>query len=211
MALPFLPANAKGYLTRAFQLNRIFLYKWTVNWRFVEEKIFLSREFATALLICHASILVLFISTRWTRPSGRSMNDLVRTIFKAPVTQQLSLNVTPEFVMTTILSSMVIGLLCARSLHYQFYAYITWVSPVLLWKAGLHSIFIYLIWTAQEWAWNVYPSTKASSMVVVGCLVLQVFSVWWGTSRPDEGVCQDSGRTELDHMQLVAPSKSRRS
>lgn len=26
-----------------------------------------------------------------------------------------------------------------------------------------------------------YPSTNTSSIVVVGCLVVQVFSVWWGT------------------------------
>lgn len=26
-----------------------------------------------------------------------------------------------------------------------------------------------------------YPSTDTSSKVVVGCLVVQVFSVWWGT------------------------------
>lgn len=26
-----------------------------------------------------------------------------------------------------------------------------------------------------------YPSTDASSIMVVGCLVVQVLSVWWGT------------------------------
>lgn len=26
-----------------------------------------------------------------------------------------------------------------------------------------------------------YPSTDTSSMTVVGCLVVQVFSIWWGT------------------------------
>ena len=26
-----------------------------------------------------------------------------------------------------------------------------------------------------------YPSTNTSSIVVVGCLIVQVFSVWWGT------------------------------
>ena len=83
--------------------------------------------------------------------------------------------------MTSILTSMAIGMLCARSLHYQFYAYIAWSTPFLLWKAGLHPILIYAIWGAQEWGWNVYPSTDTSSIVVVGCLFVQVFSVWWGT------------------------------
>ena len=112
------------------------------------------------------------------------MPDFVKTLFRPLpplVQQQLSLNITPDFVMTTVLSSMMIGLLCARSLHYQFYAYIAWSSPFLLWKSGLHPILIYLVWAAQEWAWNVYPSTNISSMVVVGCLAIQVFGVWWGT------------------------------
>lgn len=184
MAFPFLPADAKGYLSRAFQLTRQFLFKWTVNWRFVGEENFLSREFATALAMCNLSGLVLFLSTRWTRPSGLSILDFVKTLFKPLpplVQQQLSLNITPDFAMTTVLSSMGIGLLCARSLHYQFYAYIAWSSPFLLWKAGLHPIIMYLVWVAQEWAWNVYPSTNVSSMVVVGCLAIQVFGVWWGT------------------------------
>ena len=72
-------------------------------------------------------------------------------------------------------------MLCARSLHYQFYAYIAWSTPFLLWKADLHPTLIYAVWGAQEWGWNVYPSTDTSSMVVVGCLVVQVLSVWWGT------------------------------
>ena len=173
-----------GYLSRAFQLTRQFLFKWTVNWRFVGEETFLSREFATALLICNMSGLLLFLSTRWTRPSGRSMTEFIKAIINQPsplFQQQLSLNITPDFVMTATLSSMMLGLLCARSLHYQFYAYITWASPFLLWKARLHPVLIYFVWAMQEWAWNVYPSTNVSSMVVIGCLAVQVFGVWWGT------------------------------
>ena len=93
----------------------------------------------------------------------------------------MSLNVTPSFILTSTLTSIAIGMLCARSLHYQFYAYVALSTPFLLWKAGLHPISIYAVWGAQEWGWNVYPSTDTSSKVVVGCLVVQVFSVWWGT------------------------------
>ena len=45
----------------------------------------------------------------------------------------------------------------------------------------MHPILIYAVWAAQEWAWNVYPSTKSSSLVVVGSLGLQVLGAWWGT------------------------------
>ncbi|KAL8822727.1 MAG: hypothetical protein Q9191_006540 [Dirinaria sp. TL-2023a] len=164
MALPFLPAGAKAYISRAFQFTRQFLFKWTVNW------------------------------SHWTRPSDLSIGDLIGAVFKPlppSVQQRISLRVTPDYILTTILSSMAIGLLCARSLHYQFYAYIAWSSPFLLWKAGLHPILVYSVWAAQEWAWNVYPSTNASSMVVVGCLAVQVFGVWWST------------RDEISNVQLA--------
>ncbi len=83
--------------------------------------------------------------------------------------------------LTTILTAMLVGCQFARSLHYQFYAYIAWSTPFLLWRSGLHPVLIYGIWAAEEWAWNVYPSADISSMVVVGCLKFTVLIVWLGT------------------------------
>ena len=190
LAFPFLPANAKGYVARSFELTRQFLFKWTVNWRFVGEERFLSKEFAISLIAVHLALLATFGLTRWTRPSGLSMPALVSTAMKPlpPKAQQLmSLNITPSFVMTFTLTSMAVGMLCARSLHYQFYAYIAWSTPFLLWKAGLPPVLIYGLWGAQEWGWNVYPSTDTSSIVVVGCLSVQVVSIWWGTRSDPAG------------------------
>ncbi|KAL8737559.1 MAG: hypothetical protein Q9181_001574 [Wetmoreana brouardii] len=184
IAWPFIPVNPLGYLSRAFEFSRQFLYKWTVNWRFMDKETFLSREFAFALAAANLGFLLLFLATRWLKPSRKSLPGFMSALWKPPsplMQQQISLRLTPSFVMTTILSAMIIGLLCARSLHYQFYAYIAWSTPFLLWRSGLHPIAIYGVWAAQEWAWNVYPSTTASSMVVVGCLFLQVLGVWWGT------------------------------
>ena len=132
----------------------------------------------------HLAVLAIFVLTRWIRPSGLSIPALISAAIKPlpPRAQQImSLSVTPSFILTSTLTSIAIGMLCARSLHYQFYAYVALSTPFLLWKAGLHPVLIYAIWGAQEWGWNVYPSTDTSSKVVVGCLVVQVFSVWWGT------------------------------
>lgn len=184
LAFPFLRANPIGYLSQAFEFSRQFLFKWTVNWRFLGEETFLSLEFASALLACHVSQLLFFINERWTRPSKLSMIGIAKTLFhplSPQAQQQIARRISPSFVLTSILSSMVLGLLFARSLHYQFYAYIAWSSPFVLWRSGLHPVLIYLVWATQEWAWNVYPSTNISSMVVVGCLAIQELGVWWGT------------------------------
>jgi alpha-1,3-mannosyltransferase len=43
-----------------------------------------------------------------------------------------------------------------------------------------------VVWAAQEWAWNVYPSTNESSAVAVGSLAITVAAVWWGTGVEEE-------------------------
>ena len=43
----------KSYFTSAFDLSRQFLYEWTVNWRFIPENVFLSKEFSNNLLFFH--------------------------------------------------------------------------------------------------------------------------------------------------------------
>jgi alpha-1,3-mannosyltransferase len=103
--------------------------------------------------------------------------------------------------MTTLLTAVAIGMLCARSLHYQFYAYIAWTTPFLLCKAGFHPIAQYALWAAQEWAWNVYPSTPASSATVVGVLAITVFGSWWGTRNEFERVQANGSIENHEHVE----------
>ncbi|KXJ85504.1 glycosyltransferase [Microdochium bolleyi] len=176
VAQVFLRKNAKGYFSRAFELSRQFLFKWTVNWRFLGEDYFLSRRFALSLLAMHVALLMKFILDKWLKPAGKPALDVIQSLLqlKSPFTpreeRQVAARLTPTYIITTILSANLLGLLCARSLHYQFYAYIAWATPFLLWRAGVHPILQYGLWAMQEWAWNVYPSTRMSSTIVVGVL-----------------------------------------
>lgn len=161
------------------------MFKWTVNWRFVGEERFLGRSFSFLLIAMHLSLLYTFGAGIWLAPSGWTVPDAFHKLLAPPPKEEqagISRRVTPNFILTAILSAMIIGCLCARSLHYQFFVYIAWSTPFLLWKSGVHPVFIYAVCMAQEWAWNVYPSTDASSLVVVGCLAITVGSVWIGTS-----------------------------
>jgi alpha-1,3-mannosyltransferase len=188
IGVPFWGASVRGYLGRAFELSRQFLYKWTVNWRFVPEATFLSKEFSIALLAGHASVLALFVVTRWLRPAQKPLSAMVPAFLKArspftPLEEILvSGYVTAKYSLTTVLTANLVGLLFARSLHYQFYAYLAWSTPYLLWRGGLPFPLICLLWGAQEWAWNVFPSTDVSSAVVVGVMAITAASVWFGTA-----------------------------
>ncbi|KAH8728592.1 Dol-P-Man:Man(5)GlcNAc(2)-PP-Dol alpha-1,3-mannosyltransferase [Phaeosphaeriaceae sp. PMI808] len=134
-----------SYFARAFELSRAFLYKWTVNWRFVPEETFLSRPFALGLLAVHVMLLGWFAVTRWMKPSKRSPKQFLKIIMPQaePRDQDImAQRVTPNF---------------------------------------------YALWGAQEWAWNVYPSTPISSLTVVGVLATTVAGVWWGTRNEYTG------------------------
>jgi alpha-1,3-mannosyltransferase len=192
IGVPFLAKNPRGYLGRAFELSRRFLFKWTVNWRFLGEDNFLSREFALALLVLHVAVLVAFITRRWLKPAQLPLSAMVFSFLRGESPFQphdelaISRRITPRFILTSMLSANVIGLLFARSLHYQFYAYIAWSTPFLLWQSGLHPILVYVLWGMQEWAWNVFPSTATSSKVVIGVLGLTVVSAWFSPGQEEE-------------------------
>ena len=192
MAVPFLVTNWRGYLGRAFELSRQFKFEWTVNWRMLGEETFLSRDFAVGLLVLHAALLLIFIAARWLQPADRSIVSLVTPMLrgKSPFSpaeeRAVSSRVTPDYVMTTILTANAIGLLCARSLHYQFYAYLAWATPFLLWRAWPYMPLVYLLWGVQEAAWNVFPSTDSSSLAVVDVLLITVGLIYYGTSPTGE-------------------------
>ena len=47
---PFLSTYPVEYITRAFDLGRVFEYKWTVNFKFLPENLFVSKPLALSLL-----------------------------------------------------------------------------------------------------------------------------------------------------------------
>jgi len=185
VGFPFILENAAGYLGRAFELTRKFQFLWTVNWRFVSEDIFSSTGFAVTLLAGHATVLIAFAVHRWLRPARKPLMEIIAPVlfggespFSAHEAMAASRLITPQYVLTTVLSANVIGLLFSRSLHYQFYALLAWSSPFLLWRSGLHPALQYVLWLGQEWAWNVFPSTPLSSGVVVATMAVSVWLAW---------------------------------
>lgn len=79
LALPFLLSNPVSYMMGAFNLGRVFLYEWTVNWRFLPEELFVNRTFHLALLALHLVIILCFLPkwfrylklTEWTTNKGK--------------------------------------------------------------------------------------------------------------------------------------------
>lgn len=153
VAVPFLEADAWAYASRAFELSRAFLYKWTVNWRFVSYEKFSSPEFAQRLLILHVLWLVVVLGREYYRATAGRL--------------------TTRRVLLVLAKSQLVGVLFARSLHYQFYSWFYWTVPLVLYCTPFAALGP-VIWAAQEYGWLVFPSTPLSSAFVVGSLALMV-------------------------------------
>ncbi|GMT15108.1 hypothetical protein PFISCL1PPCAC_6405, partial [Pristionchus fissidentatus] len=182
LALPFLSRDPWSYITRSFDLSRVFMFKWTVNWRFLPEEIFLDKRLHLALLVLHVISVFLFAFFMWFRTHGglkraiEHLNHGIRTRFG------------PSEAMYALFTSNLMGIVFARSLHYQFYSWYFHQLPFLLFyktrsingKIPLYSIAVKsVVLLVVEYAWNTYPSTVLSSsllhlahLYIVGHLLL---------------------------------------
>ncbi|KAK7073909.1 dolichyl-P-Man:Man(5)GlcNAc(2)-PP-dolichol alpha-1,3-mannosyltransferase [Halocaridina rubra] len=158
--LPFLLNNPVGYIKQSFDIGRVFLFKWTVNWRFLPEEIFVNSWFHIGLLLLHVLLLACFAYTHWDRYlanyatlSGLGLeNDMACQLFVLP-----------------LFMSNLIGIAASRSLHYQFYIWYFHSLPYLLWCTQYSVVFRLLILGLIELCWNTYPSTWWSSALLHIC------------------------------------------
>jgi len=64
LGAPFLLTYPVSYLRKAFELDRVFFYKWTVNWKFLPEDVFVSKPLSILLLLLHLGCLACF-AIKW--------------------------------------------------------------------------------------------------------------------------------------------------
>lgn len=95
LAYPFIQEDWRAYIHSSFDFSRVFLYKWTVNWRMVPEDTFLSEGWARGLLIGHLSLLILFGLFRWCKQDGGIWIVLDRTL-RRPTLPAGIVPVTPD-------------------------------------------------------------------------------------------------------------------
>lgn len=176
-----------NYLKYAFDFSRKFMYKWTVNWRFVTEEVFLSDTFANALLVGHVSVLLFFLFTRFASRKiiGKSFGALVKDGIFRPFSKTVVKNnlitspeTGPRLILLIFAVTNLIGITFARSLHYQFLSWYCWLIPFILHACGFGVVLGSALFVAHEWCWNVYPSTVLSSKVLVWLLGLFLLGMW---------------------------------
>ncbi|KAI0062334.1 mannosyltransferase [Artomyces pyxidatus] len=194
IALPF-REHPLPYLKNAFDLSRVFLYEWTVNWRFVSEATFLDATFAKSLLLAHAVVLVAFGLFKWCRPDGGVLKVIERAL-RHPSYPAGRAPTTADEVTTILLTSNLIGILFARSLHYQFYSWYAQQLPFLAWRTPYPTLMKLSILAAIEYAWNIFPSTVYSSAILCTANTLLVVGIWFGYASGRHFVSSAASKTE---------------
>lgn len=63
---PFLSTFPYEYISKAFELGRVFMFKWTVNFKFLPESVFVSKELSILLLVLTVVGYIVF-AVKWIR------------------------------------------------------------------------------------------------------------------------------------------------
>lgn len=198
LGLPFIVSNPISYMSRAFNLGRVFIHFWSVNFKFVPEHIFISKMFALFLLVAHLVLLAVFANYKWSKYEGGILSfihtRMVQMKLKYAVSssfpikkvngQSLAFKVlSNEHIVTTMFVGNFIGIVCARSLHYQFYSWYFYTLPYLLWKTPFPTFLRVILFVGVEFCWNVYPSNSYSSFLLLCIHLLILWGLW---SAPPE-------------------------
>ncbi|XP_078439785.1 asparagine-linked glycosylation 3 [Wolffia australiana] len=181
--LPFLLSHPVAYISRAYNLGRIFVHFWSVNFKFVPGDIFVSKTFAVFLLVGHLTLLGLFCHKKWCKHEGGLLCFLRSRIFPAISCKPDFQVLNKEHILTLMFVGNFIGIVCARSLHYQFYSWYFYSLPFLLWKTPFPTPFRLIIFATVELCWNIYPSTSLSSLLLLSAHLLILFGLWLSPSE----------------------------
>mmetsp|Transcript_719 Transcript_719/g.1517 ORF Transcript_719/g.1517 Transcript_719/m.1517 type:complete len:435 (-) Transcript_719:1315-2619(-) len=150
LGAPFLARYPISYLRKAFELDRQFFFKWTVNLKFLPVDVFLSKPWAIFLLLLHVLLLIIYHYRLYKIVSTSRQRCL-----------------SPEQILSTLFVSNFIGICCARTLHYQFYSWYFPALPFLLWRETSYPIPIRLLLLACiEHAFLTFPATATSSFIL---------------------------------------------
>lgn len=79
---------------------------------------------------------------------------------------EISFDTTAQLALLPVFLANFVGVVCARSLHYQFYVWYFHSLPYLVWFTNYNVSGKFLLLGLAEFAWNTYPSTIVSSVLL---------------------------------------------
>lgn len=155
LGAPFLIADPVSYLVGSFNLGRVFLFEWTVNWRFLPEEIFVHPAFHISLLFLHICLLALFANPWYRYGNTETLSKHLQVKLNCVLTYRFMTNfaklqptgvgIVSQLFLLPLFTANMIGIAVSRSLHYQFYVWYFHSLPYLLWSTSYSVWLRYII------------------------------------------------------------------
>jgi alpha-1,3-mannosyltransferase len=161
LAIPFLYHDPMSYLARSFSTKRKFVYKWSVNYKFLTEEQFGNEQIGRYLLLLQLLFLIIF-AFKWCKDFG-VWNSL-----------KGGNKLSSKHIVYVLFTSNFIGIVFMKSLHFQFYLWYFHTIPFLLFLVPLNNYlrflyffyFRFVFFVTLEIVWNVFPSNFYSSLIL---------------------------------------------
>jgi len=125
----------------------VFTFKWSVNWQFIPENVFTSQRFALVLVFLHLRLLWSFAQYHWLEEEGGILPALAQFYKRKTGDEKMRKKTAAaataasleykDTVLKILFTSNFVGIMCARSLHYQFYSWYFHTLPFLLLRTRL--------------------------------------------------------------------------
>lgn len=202
LALPFLIHAPRSYVARAFELSRVFLHKWSVNGAMLAERDFTSGKLAVFLLAAHLVALLALGQLRWTERMSLGLVGLLGVRWR---NGRLAIELDPparrlcaRHIAMTLFSCNFVGVVFARTLHYQFYLWYVFSLPFLVCGTHLPVAIKLMLPVVIEAVFNIYPP-KAYSAIVLNVSHYVLLGALCALPRPHsvtENECSPSSKKQ---------------
>ena len=203
--MPFLLSNPLAYLRGALGGFGDLKHKWTVNWKFLPPAAFHAPAFPLLLAACHLLALAYLATRVWTKRQGGLAKALQVAASKTLTAAGSAAGsgggggssagggssgggggsggdgevppalLHPEHILVTLLSCNAVGVIFARSLHFQFYCWYIHSVPLLLWRCEQLPLALKLTCFAlleYAWSYGLDKQEGTSTPLSSGCLQL---------------------------------------
>ncbi|KAG5465504.1 hypothetical protein CUR178_00209 [Leishmania enriettii] len=213
--LPFLAYHYKAYISKSFEFGRVFSHRWSVNYQFLDAEVFEQPEFGKVLLAMTVLTWVLLWRTRWASRTyltdaeahvlhpviadTRRQNTFARcSAAKDEETVEKKAQEQAVYVSTllTFFEANLIGVIFARSIHYQFYTWFFYTLPFLFAYTTCPRLLQLLSFALIRHGFEVYPPTATTSMLLQGGFALALFALLFsGNDAPKAAATGNAQRT----------------
>eukprot|EP00009_Paramoeba_aestuarina_P008513 CAMPEP_0201518120 /NCGR_PEP_ID=MMETSP0161_2-20130828/9037_1 /ASSEMBLY_ACC=CAM_ASM_000251 /TAXON_ID=180227 /ORGANISM="Neoparamoeba aestuarina, Strain SoJaBio B1-5/56/2" /LENGTH=351 /DNA_ID=CAMNT_0047915797 /DNA_START=99 /DNA_END=1154 /DNA_ORIENTATION=+ len=179
IASPFLITHPWNYLSRSFDLTRRFLHRWTVNFQFIPKDVFEGKVFGSILLVC-TLVTWAIVAYYWINQKGKG-----KKLLRGNVTLSSYDIVTLMFVFNFV------GVVFARTLHYQFYVWFFHQLPFLLLIGDRPMYQRGLMFFLIDVCFTVYPATQVTSVVLMICFGILLNDILTSLRPPSDSVIRN--------------------